>query len=206
MRQRPGMLGLVVLLLFGGQGYQDRWQQLAFSLPFPCHVVFLCHSSQLLSQQQAKRHIPKNQKREGMEIRSVMFITRSYSERYPASFFKIKLLRKSVIVSYLFNICQNQLPTTSVVKLEVSIEDLDFFPPEYTYLVSPPQTRRCSIPGLELGKVASLLRHVCCMITIQDVTSSLLGGFCSHFWIASMAGSCFSGCIRVFSESLQQQK
>lgn len=62
-----------------------------------------------------------------MEIRSVMFITRRYSERYT----------KSVIVSHLFNMCQNQLATTSVVKLEVSVEDLDTFPPEYTYPVSP---------------------------------------------------------------------
>lgn len=134
---RPGRLGLVFLLLFGRQGYQDMWKQLAFPLPFPCRVVFLCHSPQLFSQQQAKGHIPKDQKREGMKIRSVMFITRRYSERYTAFFFKIKLLKKSVIVSCLFNICQNQLPTKSIVKLEVSMEDLDTFPPEYTYLVSP---------------------------------------------------------------------
>lgn len=33
-----------------------------------------------------------------------------------------------------------------------------------------------------------------------------VGGFCSDFWIASMAGSCFSCCIRVFSGSLWQRK
>lgn len=151
MWQRRVIFGLVFLLLFGGQGYQDRWQQLAFSLPFPCRVVFLCHSPHLFSQQQAKGHIPKDQKREGMEIRSGMFITRRYSERYT----------KSVVDSCLFNICQNQLAPTSVVKLEVSMEDRDAFPPEYTNLVSPPQRRNCSLLGLELGKLARLLRHVC---------------------------------------------
>lgn len=135
---RPARLGLVFLLLFGGQGYQDSWQQLAFPLPFPCHVVFLCDSSQLFSQQQAKEHIPKDQKRKEMKIRSVMFITRRHSERYTAFFCKIKLLKKSVIVSCLLNTCQKQLPNKSIVKLEVSMEDLDTFPPEYTYLVSPP--------------------------------------------------------------------
>lgn len=82
-------------------------------LTFPCHDVFLCHSSQLFSQQ-AEGHIPKDQKREGREIRSAEFITKSYSELhcYTANFFfKIKLLKKSVIISCLFNICQNQLLT-----------------------------------------------------------------------------------------------
>lgn len=97
---------------------------LPYCIPVPL-IQLLCYS---LSQQQAKGYISKDQKKEGLEIRSVMFITRRYSERYT----------KSVIVSHLFNMCQNQLATTSVVKLEVSVEDLDTLPPEYTYLVSPP--------------------------------------------------------------------
>lgn len=60
----------------------------------------------------AKGRIPKDQNRERMEIRSVTFITKRYSERYTAFFFKIKLLKMSILP-----FCQNQLPTKSVVNI-----------------------------------------------------------------------------------------